>query len=99
MAFAWTEMKIEVADRERKLANVTGTIADGADVRTFTMPGFNANAKPDRPLAAILQEAVAGLMARYEADAAARAAQTALGTTLAGWEASLLTACNAALET
>lgn len=99
MAFAWTTMEIAVADHEKKLANVTGTIVDGADVRTFTMRDFNANAKPARSLATILQEAVSGLMALYEKDVAERAKQAALESTLAGWESTLLNACNAALET
>lgn len=98
MAFAWTEISITVANREQKLANVTGIIADGEDIRTFSLPNFNVNAKPARPLAAILAEAVAGLNAKFEQDVADRAKQANLETTLSGWESAMLTACNEGLE-
>jgi len=97
MAFEWTNVTLTVTDRDRKLAKVVGTIADGEDVRVFTLHGVNMDAKPMRPLATIRREVIAALTRRFDRDVAARAKEAALQTTLTGWEASLLTGLNEAL--
>lgn len=89
MAATWTKVTIDVTNVPDKIANVTGTLADGADVRTYSLPLVNF-VQAGKTADAIRDEVATALYAQAVADKA----KADLVAKITVQEALLLTALN-----
>jgi len=85
---------IEVISIAAKLARVTATRTDGADVRSYVLDSVCVDTH-DKPLTSIRSETVAAIRSKFLADQDERARIAALSATVSSWQTAISSDLNA----